>query len=120
MGGVDRRLNKWNEANIDSSFLDNGLDIMQGNTIMANVKYQAAIPLVKTPLIVMANRDVFPNEPRLNIRHIRYDWKTCPLLLDYRHRKPYPLAVAIMLLRSRQDIGLDYSFVNDIISKILT
>lgn len=119
MCGVDRRLNKWNEASIDPSFLDTVLDIMQGNTIMANVKYQAAVPLVKTPLTVMANRDVFPNEPRFSIRHIRYDWKTCPLLLDYRHKKPYPLAVGIMLLWSRQDVGLDYSFVESVIKKIL-
>lgn len=85
-------MNKWNEASIDPA-LDNVLDIMQGNIIMSNVKYQPSVPLIKTPLIVMVNRDVFPNETRFNIRHIRCDWKTAPLLLDYRHKKPNTLVI---------------------------
>lgn len=79
MDGCCRHVTKWNEAKIDPAHLENVLDIMQAKQVLVNIKYESAQPLNKTPLILMANNDVFPNEEDLIsdisasiVKHVHY------------------------------------------------
>lgn len=119
MSGINRRINKWNEAKVDPHFEDNILDLMQGNIVFANVKFQAQSPLKKTPLIVMSNREVFTDTERFAIRHLRFDWQAAPLLIDYRHRKPHPMSVGYLLLFADNNKSYSYNCIYDILHKVM-
>lgn len=118
MDGFRRRLNKWNEAHLDPFFEENILDLMQGNMVSCNIKYEALQPPLKTPLIVMANNSVFPNQERFNVRHIRYNWKQAPLLFEYRHKGIYPMSIGYLLLWAFCDGDYDYSSIEKIINRL--
>lgn len=118
MNGVNRRINKWNEAKIDPAFFENVLDLMQGNVIYANVKYEAYTPITKTPLIVLSNHNVFPAEDRFNCRHIRYEWVQAPLLLDY-NKKPFPLAIGSLILWAMGSDLVNVNYISNVIQGVV-
>lgn len=118
MNGVNRRVNKWNEATIDPAFYENVLDLMQGNVIYANVKYEPYTPISKTPLIVLGNKDVFPNEERFSCRHIRFEWRACELLKEY-NQKPHPLAIGLLCLWALDDKDVNVELVDNLLYTII-
>lgn len=108
MHAHNRRVLKWDEAALDPFFADQVLNLMQGKSFLAQVKFKAPCMVHKTPLFVMGNHNPFPNEPRFNQRYVGYRWQSCPLLERYKDKQPYPLAAAILVLWSARHPAIDY------------
>nr|QTE03821.1 MAG: non-structural protein 1 [Motacilla cinerea parvoviridae sp.] len=108
MHAHNRRVLKWDEAALDPFFADQVLNLMQGKSFLAQVKFKAPCMIHKTPLFVMGNHNPFPNEPRFNQRYVGYRWQSCPLLEKHKDKQPYPLAAAMLVLWSARHTGIDY------------
>lgn len=111
MHGFNRRFLKWNEARLDPYYHEQVLDLLQGLSFSIKIKFKPDAMLTKTPLIVMSNYDVFPNEPRFNIRYYRYLWKECPLLLKYTGKSVHPVAIGLLLRWINNDVNFTYDYV---------
>lgn len=96
MDCVDRRVILWNEPCFEPSACETLKMILGGDTVPAKIKYQPDAIITRTPVIVLSNNDVFPNDKAFNSRIKRYDWKTCPWLKKC-NKKPHPLCIYHLL-----------------------
>lgn len=94
---VQRRIILWNEPSCESSSLETLKCILGGDTCNVKVKYSNDYILHRTPVIVLSNNDIFPNEQAFRTRMIRYTWRTAPFLRDYS-KKLHPLTLMYLLL----------------------
>lgn len=90
MEAVNRRVNVWNEPNFEPAALDTIKMLLAGDPLKVNVKYQKEQYLQKTPIIVMTNKPVFPNELAFHDRVCTYYWKRAPFLKEC-HAKLHPM-----------------------------
>lgn len=90
MEAVNRRVNVWNEPNFEPAALDTIKMLLAGDPMKVNVKYQKEQYLQKTPIIVMSNKPVFPNELAFHDRICTYYWKRAPFLKDC-NKKIHPM-----------------------------
>lgn len=118
MHAHNRRVLKWDEASLDPFFCDQVLNLMQGKSFLAQIKFKAPCMIHKTPLFVMANHNPFPNETRFNQRYIGYRWATCPLLAKYKDKQPYPLAAAALVLWSVRHKSIDFLKIKSIMEEV--
>lgn len=100
--GHNRRVNKWDEAALDVAFHDSVLNLMHGKGFIVSIKHQPGRMLNKTPLFVLSNYNPFPNEDRFKQRYIHYEWRYCRYLADFNEKKPFPLAMGVLLLWGNQ------------------
>lgn len=94
----NRRCIKWDECYYDRYFDNDVLNLLQGKTFLANIKYRNPEPVHRTPIFIMSNVDPFTSEQRFKDRLHRYEWRRCERLARFRQRQPYPLAHGILLL----------------------
>ncbi|QOR29559.1 nonstructural protein [Bat-associated densovirus 5] len=80
MEAINRRINIWNEPNMEPAAFDTVKMLLAGDPLKAAVKYQGEQPLIKTPIIVMTNNECFPNTQAFNDRIVRYTWQRAPFL----------------------------------------
>lgn len=83
MEAINRRVNIWNEPNIEPAAFDTVKMLLAGDPLKAAVKYQTEQPLNKTPIIIMSNKNCFPNNSAFNDRMLKYKWKRAPFLRKY-------------------------------------
>lgn len=83
MEAVNRRINVWNEPNFEPAALDTIKMLLAGDPMKVAVKYQKEQFLQKTPIIVMTNKVVFPNDQAFHDRICTYTWKRAPFLKEY-------------------------------------
>lgn len=88
---VDRRIILWNEPCMEPSAVETLKMILGGDTVNAKVKYQGDAVITRTPVIVLSNNDIFPNDSAFRSRIFQYRWKACDFLKDCK-KKPHPLA----------------------------
>ena len=86
MEAVNRRVNVWNEPNFEPAALDTIKMLLAGDPLKVNVKYQKEQYLQKTPIIVLTNKRVFPNELAFEDRVCTYYWKRAPFLKNYNYK----------------------------------
>lgn len=91
MEAINRRINIWNEPNMEPAAFDTVKMLLAGDPLKAAVKYQGEQPLQKTPIIVMTNNECFPNTQAFNDRIVRYRWQRAPFLKKYT-KKIHPEA----------------------------
>lgn len=108
MHGHNRRVIKWDEACLDPYFCDTVLNLMQGKSFLANIKFKAPMMIFKTPLFVMSNVSPFPNEERFLQRHLAFRWQYCPYLVKYKHKQPYPLAAGALVCWAARVDDVDF------------
>ncbi|XP_049273758.1 uncharacterized protein LOC125759329 [Rhipicephalus sanguineus] len=89
---VGRRILLWNEPNCESAAFDTVKKISDGDVDSVAVKYSPDQTITRTPVIVLSNNEVFPNDEAFNHRMWRYKWKACPMLK--RHdKKVHPMSL---------------------------
>lgn len=89
---VGRRILLWNEPNCESAAFDTVKKIFGGDVDSVAVKYSPDQTITRTPVIVLSNNEVFPNDEAFNHRMWRYKWKACPMLK--RHdKKVHPMSL---------------------------
>ncbi|XP_037515558.1 uncharacterized protein LOC119391994 [Rhipicephalus sanguineus] len=89
---VGRRILLWNEPNCESAAFDTVKKIFGGDVDSVAVKYSPDQTITRTPVIVLSNNEVFPNDEAFNHRMWRYKWKACPFLK--RHdKKVHPMSL---------------------------
>ncbi|KAH8008783.1 hypothetical protein HPB51_004173 [Rhipicephalus microplus] len=59
------------------------------------VKYTADQTISRTPVIVLSNNEVFPDDEAFNHRMWRYKWRACPPLKKY-DKKIHPMALVLL------------------------
>lgn len=83
MDCADKRILVWDEATCDRHYYDAIKKLMSGEPLSVSVKYAGNQLAKKTPLIISANTEVFPDDPIFNCRHVKYYWRThSPLVVD--------------------------------------
>lgn len=89
---VDRRIILWNEPVLEASACETLKMILGGDTVNAKVKYSPDMVVTRTPVIVLSNTDVFPNDQAFRSRMYTHKWKPAKMLKKC-DKKPHPLAV---------------------------
>lgn len=89
---VNRRILLWNEPNCEPGSFDTIKMLFGGDSLNCKVKYQHDYIIHRTPVIVLSNKNVFPNDPAFKCRMITYTWNYCEFLRNYS-KKPLPLSV---------------------------
>lgn len=96
MDCVERRIILWNEPCMEPSAVETLKMVFGGDTVSAKIKYQPDTIITRTPVIVLSNNDVFPNDAAFRSRIIKYIWKPC-LFLKNCNKKPHPIAIYHLL-----------------------
>lgn len=91
MDCVDRRVILWNVAQCDSYFYEEVKALLSGDSPKVNIKMLGPKTVVPTPIIVLSNRETFPNNDEFNCRVCKYIWRTAPLLSQWALKKPHPI-----------------------------
>ncbi|KAH7934583.1 hypothetical protein HPB51_029050 [Rhipicephalus microplus] len=81
---VGPRILVWNEPNCESSAFDTIKKIFGGDVDSVAVKYTADQTISRTPVIVLSNNEVFPDDEAFNHRMWRYKCRACPPLKKYK------------------------------------
>lgn len=92
MDCVDRRVIMWNEPCMEPSAVETLKLILGGDTVSAKVKYMPDAIITRTPVIVLSNNDVFPDDLAFRSRMITYKWRTANWLREY-NKKPHPMCI---------------------------
>ncbi|KAL5282366.1 hypothetical protein ACFFRR_005503 [Megaselia abdita] len=93
---VTRRIILWNEPVLESSATETLNMLFGGDTVSVKVKYLSDAVIQRTPVIVLSNNDVFPNDTAFRSRMFSYKWKPFNLLKNYK-KKPNPLSCYFLL-----------------------
>lgn len=72
MDCADKRLLIWDETSCDRYYYDSIKDLMSGEPLSVSVKYSRNQLFNKTPSIMSANSEVFPDDPIFNCGHVKY------------------------------------------------
>lgn len=88
---VDKRIILWNEPVLESSAAETLKMLFGGDTVVAKIKYAPDAVIMRTPVIILSNNDVFPNDKAFRSRMYTYKWKTFNALKNYK-KKPHPLS----------------------------
>lgn len=80
---VNRRILFWNEPNAESSSHDTLKMLFEGTQLPVKVKFREDAVVPGTPLFILTNKDIFPNDAAFNSRMIRYKWRPNPGLKEY-------------------------------------
>lgn len=118
MDCVDRRIIMWNEARLDPHSYEDIKQILAGDPLKAHIKHTAPFTIYKTPVLVLANRQIFPASDEFNNRLMVTRWRKCERLKEYVDRKPYPLVVGYLMLWSTDSPLCNYKLINDICTEI--
>ena len=110
----------WNEPNFEAGAEETLKNLFGGDACPVRVKYQAETIMRKTPIIILANRDIFPKNKAFNTRMYRKYWTTCDQLKNFK-KKPIPIAAFYLLIRynviDRNKISLEM-WENEMLNKI--
>lgn len=85
---VGKRLLHWDEPAFDPSALEEIKLIFSGDELPANIKFQNVTTITRTPVIVTANMNVFPNETAFHIRIKHFRFRTMSDLKDWKYLHP--------------------------------
>lgn len=81
---VNKRLLFWDEPNFQPSLLEHIKILFAGTKLDVDVKFMKAQRVNKTPILICANRDVFPTNDQFTCRMERLRFKNCPMLVNYK------------------------------------
>lgn len=93
---VDKRIILWNEPILEASATETLKMLFGGDTVSAKVKYCNDAVIMRTPVIVLSNNDVFPNDTAFRSRMFVYKWRPCKNLKNLK-KKPHPLSSYFLL-----------------------
>lgn len=93
---VNKRLLYWDEPDCEASGLETIKILFGGDTCPANIKYKDHQLITKTPVIVTANRNIFPRSDVWECRMRTMYWQQYNLQV---HKRIHPVAL-INLFRS--------------------
>lgn len=93
---VGKRIILWNEPVLEASATETLKMLFGGDTVAAKVKYQADAVVKRTPVIVLSNNDVFPNDKAFRSRMFSYKWRSYKKLKQYVKR-PNPISSYFLL-----------------------
>nr|QTE04117.1 MAG: nonstructural protein 1 [Emberiza spodocephala ambidensovirus] len=89
---INKRILLWNEPNIEPSAVDTLKMLFGGDAVNAKIKYQADAVISRTPIVILSNKSVFPNDAAFQCRMITYHWTAAPFLKEV-DKKIYPLSL---------------------------
>lgn len=92
MDCVDRRIILWNEPIMEPCAEETLKLLLGGDMCPAKIKYQPDATIFRTPVIILSNNDIFPNNEAFRSRMTQYNWNPCPWLRDLK-KKPHPLCI---------------------------
>lgn len=96
---MQRRILLWNEPNFEPGSEEILKLLFGGDTCSAKIKYEGDACILRTPIIVLTNRDVIPNDDTFNSRVWKYTWKVAPFL-KYLTKKPHPIAMFYVFFKN--------------------
>lgn len=82
---INKRVLHWDEPNFEPCALEDLKLLFSGDEFSVNIKYQPFNTITRTPVIVTANSNVFPNSPAFQCRIINYHFKEAPFLKDLKN-----------------------------------
>lgn len=95
---LQRRILLWNEPNFEPGAEEVLKLLFGGDTCPARIKYEGDACIQRTPIIVLTNRDVIPNDSTFTSRVWKHYWTAAPFL-KYVQKKPHPLSIFYLMLK---------------------
>nr|ALV85426.1 non-structural protein 1 [Diaphorina citri densovirus] len=92
---VHKRILLWNEPQAEPSAFETLKTLLGGDQTVVRVKYQGDATVGRTPVIILSNHNIFPNDAAFVNRMFVYEWRTAPYLAQYR-KKPHPMATYLL------------------------
>lgn len=89
---VDKRIILWNEPCMEASATETLKCILGGDSCNAKVKYQGDAVIMRTPVIILSNNDIFPKNEAFRSRMYQFNWRPANFLVEYK-LKPHPLCI---------------------------
>lgn len=108
---IQRRVILWDEPNFEPGAEEILKTIFAGDTTNVKVKYQGDAVLLRTPIVVLSNSDIFPKNEAFNTRMYREQWRRASWLKNLKKR-PHPLAWFYLLLKYKL-INFKYCILED-------
>lgn len=94
---ANRRIILWNEPNCHPEFLDTLKTVYGGDRCPAAIKCKDDAVIYRTPVIVLSNNPIFPNNDALDARRYQYQMKYWSELKTVGEKKPTPLCIGKLL-----------------------
>lgn len=88
---VNRRINLWNEPNIEPGQHDTLKMLTGGDSMNVKIKRKADVKMLRTPLIILTNKNVIPRSLEFADRVYKCEWSKQPWLKNHS-KMPNPLA----------------------------
>lgn len=82
----DKRLLIWYEPQFNVEYIEQMKLFLSGNPCPIAVKYQNNVIMNKVPIIIMANRNVFPKNDEFNSRINIYNFEKVPFWQDLQKK----------------------------------
>lgn len=98
MEAVDKRILVWNEPNAEPSAFEDLKKLFGGDPCNCKVKFKGDSIVMRTPIIVLSNEDIFPADKAFRTRMLKYKWKPAVFLREVR-KKPHSLAFSYLLAK---------------------
>lgn len=89
---LNKRVLHWDEPNYEPSAEEMIKTMLSGDETSANVKYQNIQVIKRTPIIITANRYIFPNNEMFDCRVFKYGFLYMEELKNW-HKQIHPLAL---------------------------
>lgn len=99
---VNKRVLHWDEPAFDPSALESLKCLFSGDELSVNIKFQDNGSIMRTPVIVTANMNVFPLNEAFNCRIENVRFKSMPELKEWKQLHPlclYELFIEKKLLK---------------------
>lgn len=95
---LQRRILLWNEPNFEPGSEEILKLLFGGDTCSARIKYEGDACILRTPIIVLTNKDCIPNETTFTSRVWKYYWNAAGFL-KYLTKKPHPLSMFYLFFK---------------------
>nr|QKK82934.1 hypothetical protein 2 [Pittosporum tobira parvo-like virus] len=107
-----KRILMWNEPNFEPSSIDTLKMLFAGDSIACKIKHKCESIVTRTPIVVLSNTNVIPDNDIFKPRVMRYYWRVASLLKN-KTRKPYPLSIFYLLFKYNILSKNDINFTNE-------
>lgn len=97
-GALQRRILLWNGLNFEPGSEAILKYLFGGDTCSARIKYEGVACIFRTPIVVLTNRDVIPNDTIFTSRVWKYHWRVASFL-KYLTKKPHPLSMFYLFFK---------------------
>lgn len=113
MDCVNRRVLLWNEPACETSAYEDIKMLFGGDSMKVRVKYHCDAVIDRTPVFVLSNLQIFPNDDAFNTRMFKYNWQSFSYLKKI-NKSVNPFAI-IELFKKIKIIDQNCKYIEEVV-----